>query len=44
MTLVVEEVGEAGVLNQQIEILINAGSPQEVMGGPFTRPDFCGAR
>ena len=42
MTLVAEEVGEAGVLNQYIEIIINPGSPQEVIGRPFIWPDLRG--
>ena len=38
-----EEVGEADILNQYIEVFMNPSSPQEVIGGPFTQPDLRGA-
>ena len=42
--LVVEEGGEACILSQFIEIIINLGCSQEIITRPFTRPNFRGAR
>ena len=38
--LVVEEVGEARIISQRIEIIMNPSCSQEFITRPFTRPNF----